>query len=275
MDRWDEATHTLSRPMVTLAEVSDAISRVNGELGRSLSTKNPANFVKDFIRNRQSANTNWPSEIWRRGYTIQQATGSGDCFRFVDAAGLSEPFPALGVSGPTPQTPVHHMESVSLPLASRKLGRNDEPWMIQVIARLRIVETHFSLYSPRKANVRQIDLLQMNVKLSKTEIDALFLLQELDTSNSIREVMVTCEAKGGRDDILPSQILAQAKAPFTMKGSDAQLVVPIAVKCVGPSQVHLVEFEQVTRSTYEAVEALMVVADSLFVIEPSVPGICD
>ena len=100
------------------------------------------------------------------------------------------------------------MESVSLPLASRRLGRGDEPWLIQVVARLRVVESHFSLVSRR--SVRQLDLLQLNVKLSGTEIDALFLAQEEVAPGVFEEVIVTCEAKGIRDDILEDQILKQA-----------------------------------------------------------------
>jgi hypothetical protein len=151
------------------------------------------------------------------------------------------------------------------------LGREDEPWLIQVIVRLRIVEAHFALVSPRK--IRQIDLLQMNVKLAQTEIDALFLGQEETSPGRFQEVIITCEAKRGRDDILESQILQQAKAPFSMSQIQQDHVVPLAVKSVGPSQVYVVEFEELDRATSSSVTSLTVASDSLFEIRPRVPGV--
>ena len=74
---------------------------------------------------------------------------------------------------PGEQTPRVKIETISMPLATRRLGRKDEPWLIQVLVKLRIIETHMALFSNRK--IIQLDHLQMNMKLSKTEIDALFL----------------------------------------------------------------------------------------------------
>jgi hypothetical protein len=158
-----------------------------------------------------------------------------------------------------------------MPIASRRLGRADEPWLVQVIVRLRIVEAHFSLVSPRQ--IRQLDLLQMNVKLARTEIDALFLAQEELSAGRYQEVIITCEAKRGRDDILESQILQQAKAPFAMRQLQQDRVIPLAVKSVGPSQIYVVEFEELDRATYSSVNSLTVVSDSLFEIRPPVPGV--
>lgn len=272
--RYSPETGVLSDPIVTLDDVATAISEFNmTTVGRKMSTNNPANFFKDFIRNRANANSNWPSVAFNAGYTAQQVTLNNACFKFIPmTVGQTEPFPEGIFARPTAETPKHQIESVSLPLASRRLGRKDEPWLIQVIARLRIVEAHFSLVSPR--SIQQLDLLQMSVKLAGTEIDALFLAHEEVSPGVYEEVIVTCEAKGGRDDILEDQIVRQAKAPFSMKSIKQHRVIPIAVKCVSASLIHVVEFEQFTRETQTSTEHLTVSCDSLFEIKPPVPGIC-
>lgn len=264
--RYNEETGELDNERVTLTDVVQAIERYNAaNPARPLNTKNPANFFKDFVRNRESADRNWPPYVLKSGYTGRQLTGGGACFEFVRVS------PGQTMAFPTAETPRYAIESVSLPIASRRLGRGDEPWLIQVIVRLRIVEAHFALASRRK--IQQIDLLQMSVKLSQTEIDALFLAQEETSSGEIQEVIITCEAKRGRDDILESQILQQAKAPFSMRQIQQDHVIPLAVKSVGPSQVYVVEFEELDRSSYASVTSLTVASDSLFEIRPYVPGV--
>jgi hypothetical protein len=264
---------TIRNPLVTLEEVGQAIQEYNRRHGASLSTRNPANFFKDFIRVTARGNENWPASVLSSGYTGRQRTEHGACFEFVRLAeGQTDAFPKVDFARPSDETPRYQVESVSLPLASRRLGRNDEPWLIQVIARLRIVESHFSLSSGRK--IRQLDLLQLNVKLSGTEIDALFLAHEEVGPEEYEEVIVTCEAKTGRDDILEGQILSQAKAPFKMRQVRQNRVIPLAVKCVAPSTIYVVEFNELSREGYEDVETLTLSAESLFEIKPPVPGIC-
>ncbi|CAN5448739.1 hypothetical protein BH11ARM2_BH11ARM2_35120 [soil metagenome] len=257
----------LSDPVVTLEDVAKAIRNTEG-----LSSRNPANFFKDFIRNRESANRNWPQAALDAGYTARQLTGSGMCFEFVPLPSEEkEAFPSAKTIHPTERTPKHRVESVSMPLASRRLGRADEPWLMQVAARLRIVEAHFSLFSPRA--VEQVDLLQLNVTLRKGEIDAMYLLQERTEEGSVKEVIVTCEAKQGRDDILEDQIINQARSAFKLKSVDQDLVVPIAIKCIPPGSIHVVEFTAFERATAEET-TLVFEADSLHEIYPPVPGIC-
>lgn len=157
--RWDQDRGTLRRPEVSLSDVSSAIRAVNPSLQehRRLTDRNPANFFKDFIRNRGSANSNWPASVLQRGYTARQTTGEGHCFEFVPLAhGQTEPFLPL-VPDPSESTPRHRIESASLPLASRKLGRKDEPWLIQVAVRLRLIQTHLALFSYRE--ILQVDHL--------------------------------------------------------------------------------------------------------------------
>lgn len=269
-ERYDEQSDTLSNSVVTLEEVKTAIAVHNLANTATESEKNPANFIKDFMRVVDVANENWPLYVLEKGYRCRHRTGKGAHFEFVRIpADRKLPFRKFV---PSANTPRHQVQSVSLPLASRRLGRKDEPWMIQVITRLKIVESHFSLSYGRE--IRQLDLLQMSVKLSGTEIDALFLAHEEVKKGDYREIIVTCEAKVGKDDILEDQILRQAQAPFRMKTIDQDQVVPIAVKCVEPSVIYICEFEALNRSNYEDADSLKVVHESLFEIKPSVPGIC-
>lgn len=123
--------------------------------------------------------------------------------------------------------PRHKIESLSLPLASRRLGRRDEPWLVQVLIKLRVIETHLAMFSQRK--IVQLDHLQMSVKLRKSEIDALFLaLEHEDPAHpeSVHEVIVCCEAKQMHDDILEDQMLGHVEAVFKAKGVQQDLALP-------------------------------------------------
>ena len=162
-ERWRAEEHALENATVSLPDVQRAIERHNAESGRApLSTRNPANFFKDFIRNQRSANRNWPASVFHAGYTGRQLQSSGNCFEFIPAVpGQTVPFPIELVPLPDDSTPRVRVESVSLPLASKRLGRRDEPWLIQVLIRLRIFETHLALSSQQ--HIVQLDHLQTNV----------------------------------------------------------------------------------------------------------------
>ena len=261
--RWDESSGTLSRAQVTLTEVQTAIQEVNAAHPDKtpLSDKNPANFLKDIVRNRNSANRHWPATVLTHGYTGEQRVGGGYSFEFIRIEeGQTLPFPAANAFGPTALTPRHEVESISLPLASRRLGRDDEPWLIQVLVRQRVLETHFSLHSPLR--IVQFDHLQMGVKLNRTEIDALFLaIEKLDPpGGGYDEIIVTCEAKGLRDDILPRQIKEQVKAVFRLHGVTQERAIPVAVKAIGTSEVYVVEFQPIAKS--EALDEISLVLAS-------------
>lgn len=232
-----------------------------------MSSKNPANFFKDFLRKQKSANKNWPNTVLQDGYTAVQVTSEGRCFEFIPLLpGQAMPFPMDVVPGPDKKTRRHKVESLSLPLASRRLGRTDEPWLIQVLVKLRVLETHLALHSRRK--LLQLDHLQTNVKLSGAEVDALFLA----TTESFTELMVCCETKGIRDDVIASQILGEVKALFrtTMR---QDLVLPIAVKATAASLVYVVEFEAVSRKEIETKTSLRIASAALYELVPPVPGI--
>src|SRR5439155_23964602 len=116
---------------------------------------------------------------------------------------------------PTAETPVLPITSAVIPLASRRLGRSDEPWLIQVCVRLRVVETHISLFSPLAERVVMVDHLQNSVKLRRSEIDAIFLVTE-EVDGEQRELIATCEVKVRREDLTMDQVLRQPKAVFLL-----------------------------------------------------------
>jgi hypothetical protein len=270
--RWDQNTGTLSAAVVTLEQVGYAIREYSAaNPDTPMSDRNPANFFKDYVRNRRSANGNWPRTILERGYTARQRTGEGECFEFIRLAeGQTEPFPNL-LPEPTPGAPHFRIESVSLPLASRRLGRSDESWLIQVAVRLRVLETHFALVSQR--GIVQLDHLQTAVKLGgRSEIDALFLAIE-DRGSAREEMIVCCEAKGLRDDILVDQVLRQVQEVFQIGGVTQGLVLPVGIKAIGPSRVHVYEFDVVTRAEAPSLESLSLVTDAVYEFLPPVPGI--
>jgi hypothetical protein len=271
-ERWDSQSKQLSRPVVTLADVQRAIHSYNAaHPATPLSARNPANFFKDFIRNKRNANTNWPARVWQSGFTAKQVTGENRCFEFVPLVeGQDEPFPLNRVPAPSEATPRHSLESASLPLASRRLGRADETWLTQVAVRLRLIETHLALFSSR--HVVQVDHLQMSIKRSPAEIDALYLVHET-VGEVTQEAIATVEAKGMRDDILEDQVLAQIRTAFAMPEVEQETVIPMAMKTVGPSEVHVVEFEAVMRGEESDLSELVVASEAVYTLRPAVPGI--
>jgi hypothetical protein len=273
--RWNDKLGQLSSSSVSLIDVQKAIRKYSKNHPKEkLSSRNPANFFKDFVRKTKSANENWPNSVLQKGYTARQVTGGGNCFEFVRLKpGQTDPF-IVTIIKPGKGAKTHKIQSVSMPLASRKLGRDDESWLIQVLAKLHIIETHISIYS--KSKIVQIDLLQTNIKLSMAEIDSLYLgigKPSGDTATKDDETIISCEAKGSKDDILEDQIVSQVKAIFTMKGITQEKVIPMAAKIVGKSKIYIVQFKTITRSESNNVESLLKESEALYELVPDVPGI--
>lgn len=271
--RWDPQSKTLSDPFVSIVDVRREHSKYRERRGEEVENINPPAFIKDFLRRRSSANKNWPKEVFEAGYTARQVTGAGRCFEFVPIQpGQTAPFPNTAPE-PTSDIPTHQISSVGLPLASRRLGRTDEPWLVQVSVRLHVVETYFALFSARRATVRQIDHLQNALKLRKTEIDALFLGIEETEPGQFEEFIVTCEAKRLGEDIIPEQVLQQVRAVFKLLNVDQKFAVPIALKSIGPSRIHIVEYVSVGRAEADNLEELIIANQAVFELIPAVPGI--
>lgn len=266
LDRWDEATNTLSATMVNSTEIVQAIEWANTNKGTSLSTRNPANFMKDLIRGKGASNM-WPELLKTHRWGAIQVTGDGNIFEFVPYEdGQDDPFPTR--FGYHPDVPEHRLQSVSMPLASKALGRDDETYLIQVAVKLAVVETHFALYSPLE--VVELNHLQIGIKLRLCEVDSLFAATYIDpVSREKRQLIITAEAKKKRQRILEEQIERQVQAAFNE--SKVELVVPIAMTATDGG-IYLVEFKPVARSE-AATFTLELQSEILYKLVPDVQGI--
>ncbi|MDA8257791.1 MAG: hypothetical protein M0Z99_19550 [Betaproteobacteria bacterium] len=270
---------------VTLGEVRVAIERANERKteigGGTLSTGNTANFFKDIVRREQAYRDTWPSSVLRAGYIGLQVKGQkavatpaaapvkgpkkgrapkgqGPCFEFVPATGsdpigdLYQQVPAYVRPSPTGAAPVFDVQTLELPPEVRRLPREDETFLLQLIVRLRVIETHLGVVSTK--GLESLIHLQMGLKLRSAEIDSLFMgslsaKAARDASLVKSRVLVAVEAKGKSDDILKGQIADQVAELFGIFAfkDEVDAVVPMAVKLVGPSRIYVVEYAFVER----------------------------
>lgn len=212
ISNWSDETKTLSKPVITSADLVAAIRYCNNEYGTKLSDKNPANFMKDLVRN-DSGCENWPESLRERRFTARQVTRNNKVFAFLPyGPEQASPFPDPYLPGV--DTPRIRIQSLTLSLESKDLGRTDESWLLQTVINLRVIETHFALSS--KSTIKQIVHLQMSVKLANTEIDALFYAKCQDDTGDFYAI-ITCEAKQAGERILDMQICEQVAAVFRQK----------------------------------------------------------
>lgn len=265
------------RTVALFDDVANAIRHFKENKGLDLSDNNPANFMKDLLRG-MNASSNWPESLTRKGITGQQQTGEGRIFEFVPfKPGQTEPFP--NPFEPTGKEEEFVVQSLSLPLATKSLGRNDESWLIQVSVWLRILETHFARSMAK--NLIEISHLQNGVKLNRSEIDALFLGVQENNEGRRANILITCEAKQQKDPILGDQIVRQIASAFGCV-SDASLdiscVIPTAIKALKDTgSIYLAEFEpwSVDEANVEETsrKELVVARSAIYRLVPPVPGI--
>lgn len=287
------AAQPTQRPMIaTNDDVVSAISERNkrhpGE-AKPLSTKNPANFLKDLIR-KSSCNTNWPDALKKLRVTARQRYGATQVLEFVDyREGDTVPFPDR--YEPVDGVSTIKVEALSLPRAARALGRVDEAWLTQVVVYQRIIHHHLAAIS--KKNVVELTHLQMSVK-TQPEIDAIFVAT-IDESGDDLRVLVTCEAKQYGERILEDQVREQVAQAFvaTRKLKDAgriDAVMPMVVKVVNylvpgvgrRRGIYVVEFDMMSRSSFDKSYSerlhdmpLTLMTSAFYYLQPSVRGISD
>lgn len=272
---WDKLQKEGALRPLTFNDVKKAIEDCNEFQGTSLSSSNPANFMKDLLRGANASN-NWPEKLKELRYTGRQVKGGNRIFEFVPYdAEQEEPFPNPFELDGTEQ--VIRLQSVSLPLAAKSLGRTDESWLVQVAVNLKVLEAHFANRSSLK--IVELTHLQVGVKLGRSEIDSLFLAV-LEGESGRFNALVTCEAKQARDPILADQIVQQvvsANASVERLGLGINLIIPVAIKAVAGGSIYVVEFE--SWSTAEAavdeknLKELKVSVTGLYELYPPVPGI--
>ncbi|WP_063812066.1 hypothetical protein [Burkholderia cepacia] len=268
---YDPASGSLSRTVVTATDVQDAKRFCNEHRGTTFKLdSNPFNFMKDIVRGKAAARI-WPDRVRQLGYVGEQVTGDGKVFEFVPL--VPGEFEGFAVDfRPTSDTPVIPIQSLSLPSASKALGRTDESWLLQVAVNLRIVESHFAIGDDRQIEPLEVNHLQMDIKLRRVQIDALFLaLCESNLANSSGRVLITVEAKQGNQRILTEQIARQVKAAF--ESTDNDVVIPIAIAAIRGEGVYVVEFEAVHRTESDAFESPQFYRDAMYELSPTVKGI--
>lgn len=263
---WDEQRQVLSKSMMSLDDVAQGIRDCRSK-GVELSDRNPANFMKDLLRG-ANASANWPDSVSARRYSAVQRTGAGECFEFIPyAADQTEPFPeAFPVREGAPRFKV---QSISIPLVTKSLGRSDETWLIQVAINLKVIESYFGISG--KFKFLELSHLQMGIKLRSTEIDALFL-GLTGSPNAPEPVLVTCEAKQAKDPLITSQIINQVQAAFDANHS-VDRVVPIGLRAMKGVGFYISEFEAVSRRDAEHLAFLRLANDAVFELSPGIQGI--
>ena len=272
---WDKLRAD-GRTVATFKDVSDAIRDCNEKFGLGLSANNPANFMKDLLRG-SSASANWPERLTGMKITGRQLKGENRIFEFVDfVPGQLEPFP--NPFEPCGDETAIVLQSVSLPLATKSLGRSDESWLVQVAVHLRVLESHFATNS--SLNVLELTHLQVGVKLGRSEIDSIFLAVIEDGVRRFN-ALVTCEAKQARDPILGDQIVQQVRDALDSAQRlqmEIDLVVPIAIKALAQkAAIYVVEFEPWTAEEASAEESdlkqLVASSTAVYELKPPVPGV--
>jgi hypothetical protein len=262
---------------------------------KKLSTKNPANFLKDFIRKR-TCNKNWPKRLSDKKITARQVYGDGQIFEFV-AFGEDDSVPFPDRFDPEADLDIHPFEALSIPVEARKLGRQDEPWLIQVAVSQRLITTHLAIEASNKGLlIETLAHLQVSVK-TQPEIDATFVATIRTAEGKRSRAYVTVEAKQIGERILEHQIREQVGIAFastvSLSGEDAiNAVLPIVVQVVNRSgetekkaakrrqYVYIAQFELIKRPDFDAkyTEALhdlplKIQSAALYEPYPSIAGI--
>lgn len=269
------------RRVVFFEDVTKAIDECNAIDRKKRSVKNPANFMKDLVR-KDNASVNWPASLSKARIGGRQRVGQNRVFEFVDFA------PDQVEAFPNPYCPHDEMQAVelqslSLPLASKALGRKDESWLIQVAVGLFVLEQHLATKS--SLPVREVVHLQTGVKLANSEIDGLFRAIVERETGVVEHVLLTCEAKQKGERILEHQIVEQivaASKSVTASISEDEMavarVVAVALKAVGDQgELYVAEFEPWTIEEAMADEGdlkdLTLASEGLYKLVPPVPGI--
>ncbi|SFQ64531.1 hypothetical protein SAMN03159489_04619 [Pseudomonas sp. NFPP07] len=267
---YDEKTKTFSRTLVSAADVQDAKRYCAEHHGIKMKLNgNPFNFMKDIVRGK-SASKIWPQRLKDLEIGGVQRTGDGAIFEFVH--GMAGALDSLDEDFlPSDSTPSFPVQSLSLPLASKALGRTDESWLLQVAVNLRIIESHFANATNSQIEVLELTHLQMDIKLRKVQIDALFRALHAAPDGSQSDVLITVEAKQGNQRILTEQIGRQVIAAF--ESTDTELVIPVAIAAIKNKGIYVVEFAAVTRDTLGQFSVPTFHRDAMFVLQPKVKGI--
>lgn len=266
--RYDAATGRIGNPLVTLDDVADAIRELVRAGVIELSDRNPANFIKDYLRSPRR-NAIWPAGIRDAGYTARQRTGIGQCFEFVPIPAGQEPFPDDFL--PTGNEPTFILQTLSLPETTREIVRVDEQSLAQIAVKLHLLE-HFLASSPNalRNGLREITHLQNNVKLRSSEIDALYKAVA-HIAGASQTGAIAVEVKIG-EPIIAEQIEKQALA--VLADHSFEFCIPVIVKRVRKGEIVLLQLAPVRRANIDAAGGIAiggVVYGAKYIFAPELP----
>lgn len=266
VDRWDPETGSLSESVVTMADIADAIR----ETGAGLSTDNVANFFKDIVR-KQTRNVVFPATVVEAGFTAEQAAGKGNksVFEFISLpGGATQAFPELVPAPEKLDSPIP-IQSLCLPMEARKLGREDESWLAQAAAELRLIETHLALHS--SLDLIGVAHLMTNMKLGAGEIDSMWRGEIEHESGETESILIPAEMKSRTEVLELEQVrrgaFAAAAEAKKKLDRDEGAVLPMAVKVLPGHLVWVLEFDM------DFTNELKIASEAVYRPNPSVPGI--
>lgn len=249
------------------------------QCGSPLSDDNIANFMKDIVRS-NNASTIWPKRLTALRIGGRQRVGEDRILEFIPfESWQTDPF-QNSFTANTSSTPIP-VQSISLPLPARSLGRKDESWLIQVAVGLKVIETHFAVRN-KLPRILDIAHLQTGVKLGGSEVDCLFLAQVQDEAGRNQNALITCEAKQSNERIVESQIVQQIVATnrsIKSAGITISQIIPILIQAIKQPEgsIYLAEFEPWTPEEAEAPEdqlgQLVLSAEGVYQLHPPVLGV--
>jgi len=256
-ERYSASDASLSQDYVTMNEVVTGIEWHNRtqlpQGAKGLSKKNPANFFKDIKRNYDKFDAMWPGDVLAAGYTGVQETGDDLSFRFVKLLpGQTEA--ATRLYAPVDRSSDEYrdrlvVESLSLSIEERMLVRDDEAFIAQVTAKLRVMERFMA--DCTSISIQSLCHVLNNAKLSETEIDSVYTGKAL-IGGELQAMIFTVEVKGVKEDVFADQLVRQVQGAarfeqFALDAGESQnrfsLVVALAVKAVEPSLYRVLQFK--------------------------------
>lgn len=176
--------------MVMLADLTQAIEETNKELKTNLSTRNVANFFKDYTRKNAAANKNWPLS----GVSARKGQDKGQCFEFVSWPKDQEPFQdTIKPSSRTKYERVSHHAFVIGP-------SRDESYVAKLAEDIGLYDAFCQTINVKEVKVHQYG------KKGRAEIDVLLT----GKSPTGQLVLVAVEVKNYAETITMDQLLCQA-----------------------------------------------------------------
>lgn len=203
--------------IITLEDVDATIREINAEVGSTLSTKNVANFYKDYTRVTRLANSNWPDYLRQRRVTARKADKAGQCFEFIKWPNDQDD-PFLDTIAPNLNT-TKEVVSISISDRFRRCACKDESYIASFVDKVGL----FNIFL-KTISIDQVETVHFGKK-ARAEIDVIICGRDITSG---RDILVAVEVKTHSESIGMGQLLAQSAACSKMaieKNIDAYYMV--------------------------------------------------